>query len=224
MHLTSSPRADSPFAPTDFGEAGRPDVDAYRIFSEPVTVVTWRDQDKINKLLSRVILTHEKCDAGVKRSNNGGWHSHRNIFKSPSWEIGELKRRIVFALSVTKTKLKINMKRDALDGWHFSGWANVSRRGHWNALHYHGKAVWTVIYYVNVGSESRPPQDPGHLILYDLQQLKKWAGNGELPANTQTHRILPVPGRMILFPGQMWHRTDVFSGPGARVSIAFNLS
>jgi len=211
-------------APADFAGAGRPDVDAYRVFSEPVIVVSWNDQDELNKSLSRFVLTQEKWHEGVKRSNNGGWHSQPNIFESSSRELEQLKRRIVYALSVIDTDLKIRTESNGLDCWRFSGWANVSRRGHWNALHYHGKAVWSGIYYVKVGSQSRPPKTPGHLILYDLEQLKEWNGKGELPANTRTHRILPLPGRMILFPGQMWHSTDVFSGPGARISVAFNLS
>ena len=168
-----SSRHDNILAPTDFSGAGRLGVHSSRVFSEPVTVISWGDRDKLDKLLARLILTTEKCEPGLKRSNNGGWHSQPNFFKSSSLEIEELRRRIVFALSVTNTKLKISMQREGLAGWHLSGWANVSRRGHWNELHYHGKATWSGIYYVKVGSESRPPQAPGHLVLYDLQQLKK---------------------------------------------------
>ena len=117
-----SSRHDKIVAPTDFSGAGRPGVHSSRVFSEPVTVISWGDRDKLDKLLARLILTTEKCEPGLKRSNNGGWHSQPNFFKSSSPEIEELKRRIVFALSATNNKLKKSMYRDGLA-------AGISRAG-----------------------------------------------------------------------------------------------
>jgi putative 2-oxoglutarate-Fe(II)-dependent oxygenase superfamily protein len=186
-------------------------------------VVSWAEQNAFNTSLCRVVRSQQRRDRGVKRSNNGGWHWTPNFFRTPAPEVEELERRVFFALSAAYPELGTPAGRRRLSGWRLKGWANVTRRGQWNGLHYHGRAALTGIYYVKVGSPSRSPRVPGHLALYDLEQLKKWNGVGDLPAGTRTHRILPVPGTMVLFPGQMWHSTDVFSGPGERVSIAFNI-
>ena len=44
------------------------------------------------------------------------------------------------------------------------------------------------------------------------------------PKLAAEHYVRPEPGLLVLFPSYMWHGTLPFTGPGARLTIAFDLA
>ena len=70
-------------------------------------------------------------------------------------------------------------------------------------------------FYVAV-PEPTPAEPVGGWLRFGATQL---GPNLELPAE---YRIEPKPGRLALFPSFLWHGTEPFSGPGERLTLAFD--
>lgn len=84
-----------------------------------------------------------------------------------------------------------------------TGWAMVNRRGDSHPRHRHQTAIVSGIYVVHPGSGPPTPT------LFEI-------GNTEVA-------VAPAPGRLSLFPGDLWHRVPEVFGDGPRVTIAFDV-
>lgn len=93
--------------------------------------------------------------------------------------------------------VRVDQRRD------LTGWAMVNRRGGCHPRHVHQTAVATGVYYVATGGEPTTPT------VFEIRGI-------DVP-------IDPRPGRLILFPGDMWHRVPVLAADGLRVTVAFDL-
>jgi uncharacterized protein (TIGR02466 family) len=184
-------------------------------FATPISTYLWPDSDELNVALKNVILQKEKDEQGVKRSNVGGWHSKQDLFSWPSDCVGTLKDRVIACTSdmiriVTKPKSpQLNLQLEC--------WANVARRGNYNAMHDHTAAIWSGVYYVSQGEPDGNDPHNGKLELLDPRVGVNMFG--ELNTN---YLVDPIPGLMVMFPGWLKHMVRPFSGSGERISIAFN--
>jgi len=86
------------------------------------------------------------------------------------------------------------------------GWAMVNRLGDYHPRHTHQTAVVSGIFVVDPGP---PPHTP---TLFETGD-----------ADGREVAVDPVPGRLVLFPGQAWHRVPRVEGAGPRVTIAFDV-
>jgi hypothetical protein len=85
-----------------------------------------------------------------------------------------------------------------------AGWAMVNRRGSHHPRHRHIGSIVSGIYYVDPGELQSSPTT------FEL-------GDGSEVA------VDPRPGRLVLFPGDLWHRVDPYAGERARITIAFDV-
>lgn len=191
-----------------------------RLFPTPVIVGRVDDSETINADLEAAILARMDADAGVKRSNVGGWHSSSNLL---SWtgDAGRLLARQVIELANAHT---LNTSGKAVTpAWRIEAWANVSGPGHANVAHVHGAAYWSAVYYVRVGKGAG-----GRLVLHDprMPALRMHAPGLQLKdaAPEQVARIEPEAGQIIMFPSWLSHGVEAWDGEGLRISIAMNLS
>ena len=105
-------------------------------------------------------------------------------------------------------------ERYRLEGWGVS----LARGGHQEA-HIHRDGWLSAVYYVDLGDAVEPGGDhegwlelgrgPGDLY-----------GRGSTP---ETVRVRPEPGRFVIFPSYVWHRTIPFHREGPRLSFAFDV-
>lgn len=103
--------------------------------------------------------------------------------------------------------------------WSFLRWANVSRKGDFNATHTHPGMTWSGVYYVDTG-ETPGQQDSGALRFSDPTP---GSAASFLPFVARAYpEIKPVPGLMVLFPSYLPHSVHPHRGDGVRISIAFN--
>ncbi len=84
------------------------------------------------------------------------------------------------------------------------GWAMVNRRGSYHPSHRHVGSVVSGIYYVDPGD---PPSSNTIFSLEDCSEVS----------------VEPTPGRLVLFPGDLWHRVEPYAGESARITIAFDV-
>lgn len=94
--------------------------------------------------------------------------------------------------------------RDVLDGHLPSGWAMVNRAGSHHPRHRHQTSAISGVVYVDPGDESSSPTV------------------FEVDGGRSVH-VVPSPGRLVIFPGGMWHSVPRYDGEDPRVTIAFDV-
>jgi hypothetical protein len=95
-------------------------------------------------------------------------------------------------------------------------WALVLGPDDFQARHYHVEAALAGVYYVAAPVEIQDDAGvDGALVIPDLPTALE--GDASL-----VRHIRPHPGRLVLFPGYLPHRTLPARRPGQRISIAFN--
>lgn len=203
------------------------------LFPTPVILHDLEGTEQLNKTLLEEITIRRSQDTGIKRSNTGGWHSQTDM---TIW--AEDSARILLREALTQTsKHTIDVhpegKRDFDLNAHM--WANVSGPTHSNQTHCHPGALWSGVYYVDVGEDlgvgGANKDVEGELVLTDPRYpmnsmfmpdllLRDEMGNAQ---HTQMP-IRPVNGRMVLFPAWLLHSVRPYKGTRERVSIAFNIT
>lgn len=94
-------------------------------------------------------------------------------------------------------------------------WAMVNRLGSHHPRHRHDGAVVSGIYYLD------PGEDPSSPTVFELGArgragIKPKRGMPEVAVDA-------VAGRLVLFPGDMWHGTRPYAGDRPRVTVTFDV-
>ena len=185
------------------------------------------DCEALNKSLLELTYAERKSGVAVNKSNTaalGSWHSHTNLHKSPDYaplvkEIDTALARISAELSYAKDQvLKVT-----------SMWSIINPPGNGNRAHVHPGSLWSGVYYVQA------PENGGKIEFIDprtvlIMNQPKYEAKRKRPRDCWTKvNYKPVAGRMVLFPGWLYHGVDLNTsketGPaGDRVIIAFNIN
>jgi len=80
----------------------------------------------------------------------------------------------------------------------------VNWHGSQHPRHLHRGAVTSGIYYIRTGDAQSPPT------IFE-------------PENEPEIRIHPAVGRLVLFPGDLYHRVPAYHGYEPRVTVAFDV-
>ena len=176
------------------------------IFGTPVYVLEHpfrEDAERLNeRLLADVVQWAKEDPEGHSRSNCGpSWHSTVHPWEREAFI--PLVERVLKAGQGIFGDEKMPEGRVKLTEM----WANVHRRGGWNAPHRHVGGLWSGVYFVSA------PPGSGNLILMD-------------PRNEvgETFRVRPEPGRFVIFPEWLHHMVEPHEGDDPRVSISFNFT
>jgi uncharacterized protein (TIGR02466 family) len=190
-------------------------------FATPVVVYPWPDSDALNEQLRELILGAERKDAGITRSNVGGWHSGFDFFERDEPCVRLLEERIIEMSSAVLRETTLSRSGVARTfDCRIDGWANVSRHGHYNAVHNHPNTMWSGTYYVSAG---RPDPDTPTNGRFELLDPRTGANMVRMEDTLMQPRYLiaPEPGLMVIFPSYVNHFVHPFFGAGERISIAF---
>ena len=198
------------------------------LFSTPVILFDFPDSEQINGSLADLIRRKRDNHDGIGRSNLGGWHSEDDMM---AWAPDQARRILTQAVELCGPKLADvhpGGKRD----FQFDArmWANINGPNHANQLHCHPGAIWSGVYYVNIGEDGSGADLEGELMLQDPRfpmntmympdLLLKDADNE--PQYSQ-FAVKPANGRMVLFPSWLMHSVRPYKGNGERISVAFNV-
>ena len=152
----------------------------------------------------------DAAHASCRVSNRGGsYHSSEETIileQPPAWCDEALVTAVQEALATVAPDTQPECQR-------LTGWFNLatSRKGY-NALHDHGTASWSCVFFVacNDGeSQQERPADPGQLSRFPGHLLLRT----QLEPFTQKFAFLPIapqPGWLYLFPGHVCHAVAPF--------------
>jgi uncharacterized protein (TIGR02466 family) len=192
------------------------------LFATPLLVEPFADFEAVNPVLEQLILKRRAHDAGIVRTNQGGWHSDVDLLRWAADAVRPVVQQIVERCDAMTNDLQA--KPGQRRGWLLEAWANVNTPGGAaNIAHHHGGSYWSAVYYVRVD-----PGTGGELVLRDPRgaaidmhapALRMRGIDGE-----QIEAIKPTAGMIVIMPSWLVHEVLPWQGQGLRISIAVNLS
>lgn len=168
-------------------------------------------------MLARIAtLVGEK--KGVARTNFGGWQSDDDLYKHE--EFGWLTQRIMALANQVATNFSAKARFD--DG---ILWANVNRRGDFNAMHTHPDAVLSGSVYLKIDCAEQGVIQ--FLDARDGSPTAHWRCYTKLSDKTalteQAVTVAPREGDILFFPGWLKHWVTPNLTDEERISVAFNI-
>lgn len=121
-------------------------------------------------------------------------------------------------------------------GWHADDrqnvsqwWFNKYRNGNWQEMHHHGIHEFVAVLYLTpdlVPTTFTNPSDYTCLLRYPQTSNN----SDRYPANQRQLKIYPKPGKIVFFPGYMYHSVPFMNANDGinytqnRITMAFNFS
>ena len=96
-------------------------------------------------------------------------------------------------------------------------WATILEAGGRQLPHIHPRSSWSGVFYVAL-PEDLQQRDPASGAL----QFGTPPAHLRLRSTPPSRIVAPMPGRLVIFPSHLWHRTLDFSANGRRISVAFD--
>jgi len=196
------------------------------LFATPVAAILLPDSEARNAGLASAILHRRETHPSLDASNNGGWHSTRDLL---DWGGPHAHDLIARARSAV-TQLTCDRDGKAIKPkWIVEAWANVNQPHSSNACHYHPGSFWSACYYVDDGGCLDNPDFGGEFEMMDPRgaapmmhaPMLKFKGEGGLSAGS-AETIRPRPGLLFIFPSFLLHAVRPYRGNALRISIAMN--
>jgi len=210
------------------GRSFLPEAQLSELFPTPLLQYQWPDSDSLNAELREVTLAKMREENGQSSwlgSNIGGWRSPKSLHTWPHPCVARLSAHVETLVREMVARVVDCPDERHLRGWSVHAWANVSYRGASTVAHVHDHmedTIWSGIYYVDSGENVSCSQPSGVTKLEDRCGVPKEVIRNPDPFEREI-TILPRPGLMVLFSSRLWHRVEPFQGPGARITIAFNV-
>ena len=190
-------------------------------WTTPILRRSCKGFERVNQQLIEQIKNKMQSDPGTQKSNFGGWHSDEDLLTWGGPAIAQLQQWIINAFQdLTKAISGGQQYQGKLE---LNAWANVNRKGDYNALHTHPAYVWSGVYYVEAGT----PVEGQHASAGALEFLDPRPGvemmviPGTIFGKSRTER--PVTGDIVMFPSWVRHLVHPYADEGDRISIAFNI-
>jgi uncharacterized protein (TIGR02466 family) len=191
------------------------------VFPVPIVRRRWSDSNALNTALRELILRQTAGTKGVAISNVGGWHSPKNLHERRESCVRDLVDRIEEMARDLVRETVCDPTAAHLSGWEIEAWANVNRRGDYNAAHIHEpKFIWSGVYYVDPG-DAEPAS--GCIKFEDRSGVAKEIVHNPDPFEREV-AVKPEAGLMLMFPVTLFHYVEPYLGQSPRISIAFNLA
>ncbi len=204
------------------------------MFATPLVKFDVPDAETLNTELRRVIEQREKSHPGMQASNQGGWQS---TWDMDAWGGAAAIKLLAVGRNVAN---RVTTDRQGKAGsgphpgffavtWRANMWANINRSGDANEYHCHRGAFWSGVYYVDDGGIGADPSLGGELEFMDPRgpvptMLAPHLGIAMDGGQWTTERVVPKPGRLVMFPAWLMHQVRPYRGNVERISIAFNLT
>ncbi len=195
-------------------------------FATPVLHKIWPAAAEHNAKLKELIVQKSKAVDSRAISNRGGWQSKDDFLEWGGESIAALsqwiqtcvlhiyqtyhRERFMEYLQTPGVAIKMRAK----------GWANINKKGDWNAAHNHYGSNWSGVYYVQA-----PPKS-GQLALLDPRPNIDMMDTGieVLDMFRQIPRTIdPQEGLTVIFPSWLQHQVSTHEADLERISIAFNI-
>jgi uncharacterized protein (TIGR02466 family) len=153
---------------------------------------------------------------GRSVSNYGGWQS--NDLDLRTSELSTLFGLIAIKLNEVHKELGLkNSKMQVISNI----WANINDRGSFNVPHLHASSCFSGVYYVkgDEKSGSLKFRNPNLPLEYAVLKDDIETPNG---FNSGSWKIIPEPGKLVIFPSWLLHYVEPSQSDEDRISISFN--
>ena len=170
-----------------------------------------------NAELATWVLRERAADAGVQRSNVGGWHSRPDLPNR-----GAPALDVLFAALIEQVRSmhgRLSRIADFRARYMLQAWATVLEHGDYMQVHDHADAHWSVVYYVDVGDSDDPASGR-------ISWINPVDGHRSLPGVSlvqSTFACTPRTGLLVVFPGWLRHTVEPYRGSRPRIVIAANI-
>ena len=179
------------------------------------TIIYAKDVQLDNRLFEREIIEWSKKDKGIRRTNMIGWHSTTDMHKIPVFKtlVDELFK---MQMEIYKEEL---LSREPIIG---NMWANINPPGGYNRPHIHPNSHFSGVYYI------KAPQNSGEIVFNDPRSgahmiMPERVKDIKPPSHLWREvRVIPLEGRMLMFPSWLWHCVEPNESNDIRISVSFN--
>ncbi len=188
-------------------------------FAVPIFNIDLDGFEQHKEPLIEHFLSLRASDQGAAKTNQGGWHSNDDLFKSEHPSVKWLVRTIFQACaeSVRQAQLLPPGNDIVMSGC----WVNINEAGDWNSPHNHLPDEWSGAFYVDVNNKQASTvksEKDGDIIFFNPLPLSKQY------QRAPTILATPSSGKMYLFPGYLLHMVAPHFDEKPRISVAFNLT
>lgn len=192
---------------------------AENLFSSPISGFVVPDAEELNRALEADCKKRREVEPNVHVSNQGGWHSERDLFTRPEASFRQLCQAISIVLThVIKTTLpKFDLATHDIEG---QGWVNINGKGGFNTPHDHTGFHWSGCYYVNV--PENPLERSGIIEFLDPRGSTGIRAPDVSMLFAPKFQVQPKAGTMLIFPSYLNHWVYPNQDEEDRISIAFN--
>jgi len=146
----------------------------------------------------------------------GGIAGCRKIYHVDRWNCPEA--ALIDARAQALFKRVVGAETSAVD----LSWANIYRRGDYCLPHGHVRATAAVVYFLELGNDTR--DGPGHGQFCFADPRLKVCCQREEHAMTTPCGPTVDNGTMIIFPGKIVHFVDTYRDPGTRITLSWNIN
>ena len=170
--------------------------------------------EKLNEGFTKHVIQWSHADKGLFKTNVKGWHSKTDMHTKPEYQplvdqLIEMQKEIFKEEQLNKEPFLGNM------------WANINPPGAYNRPHLHPNTLFSGVYYI------KAPEKSGALKIVDprpgAQTIMPVRKPGTLPPQLwRDVNYRPVAGRIIMFPGWLWHEVETNMSKEVRISVSFN--
>jgi len=190
-----------------------------QLFSSPLSGFEVPDAAELNRGLISASNERRSAEAGMRVTNQYGWHSDRDLFSRPEPAYRTLCSHITGALIYTaQTTLNgFSLETHDIQG---QGWVNINGKGGFNTPHDHGSFHWSGCYYASIPETAE--ERSGNIEFLDPRGCV-----GFNPAEVSLifapkFQVAPKAGQMLIFPSYLRHWVYPNQEDADRISIAFN--
>ena len=194
------------------------------LFSTPLSMYEIPGMEEANRDLTARLVAESGAVPSISRSNVGGWHSRPDLAMRPESCFRTLIQHIVAHVRTSVDNLAL-ANGHGMPPMHMSvnAWAMVMRNGDYTIPHDHADAHWSTVYYPDAGDADEVAHpDSGLLALVDPRHGGRPMPGLDLVGSTFTAR--PATGRLLVFPGWLYHYVNVYRGQRPRVAVSCNVS
>lgn len=209
-------------------------------FETPVAVARLTGAQTLIDELKRVIQSRREAHPGLRRSNEGGWHSDTDMM---DWGGAGAAKLAELAIRIAKRMSHFQGANIEDFDWLIQMWANVSPPEALNHLHAHPGNLWAAVFYLDMGDEDANREDGvksdigGALYLEDprfpmiamrhtgfrLMSVPYGPTNSKAQPQAYQADMKFEAGDLVVFPAWLRHGVRRYTGSSERVSVALNL-
>lgn len=208
---------------SDAGELPAPSVERLGLFAVPVALVADLLPAAQRAEIRAWVLEERRRDAGLQRSNVGGWHSRADLPTRGVPALDALFEALVAQVRDQHAQVAAEQGTPELAArFVLQAWATVMEAGHFVQVHDHADAHWSMVVYVDAGDDGEETADVGARIawLNPVGPHRSMPGVNLAPT---AFELQPRSGMAVIFPGWLRHWVQPYRGTRPRICIAGNV-